>query len=121
MTTLRRPYFRRSGAMLAGVTLRRAFALGGGALALAGSLCAFQLAFREYPAIEYNNFPLPADYQEKTEFAFARLMYPPAPFARFDRAGKYWAQGESSWTQDYPRADRHFMLALRRLTRIHGR
>jgi hypothetical protein len=27
----------------------------------------------------------------------------------------------SSWTQDYPRADRHFLLALRRLTRIHVR
>jgi len=25
------------------------------------------------------------------------------------------------WTQDYPRADRHFSEALRRLTRIHGR
>ena len=84
-------------------------------------MCAFQLAFREYPAIEYNNFPLPADYQEKTEFAFARLMYPPAPYARFDRAGKYWAQGMSSWTQDYPRADRHFLQAVRRLTRIHSR
>jgi hypothetical protein len=25
------------------------------------------------------------------------------------------------WTQDYPRADRHFVLALRRLTRLHVR
>ncbi|HLW75848.1 MAG TPA: DUF4159 domain-containing protein, partial [Bryobacteraceae bacterium] len=46
---------------------------------------------------------------------------PPAPYARFDRAGKYWAQGMSSWTQDYPRADRHFLQAVRRLTRIHSR
>ena len=88
---------------------------------MAGSLCAFQMAFREYPAIGYSNFPLPADYQEKTEFAFARLMYPPAPHARFDRAGKKWALGMSSWTQDYPRADRHFLQAVRRLTRIHSR
>jgi hypothetical protein len=105
---------------LAGVNLR-SLALAGGTIALAGSLCAFQLAFREYPAIEYNNFPLPSDYQDKTEFAFARLMYPPAPYARFDRAGKYWAQGMSSWTQDYPRADRHFLQAVRRLTRIQSR
>ena len=61
------------------------------------------------------------DAQEKTEFAFARLMYPPAPTAMFDRAGPRWAEGMSSWTQDYPRADRHFLLALRRLTRIHAR
>jgi len=103
------------------VNLRRGFSMTAGALALAGSLCAFQLAFREYPAVEYNNFPLPPDYQEKTEFAFARLMYPPAPYAQFDRAGRYWAQGNSSWTQDYPRADRHFLQAVRRLTRIHAR
>ena len=25
------------------------------------------------------------------------------------------------WTQDYPRADRHFLLAVRRLTRINAR
>src|SRR5271168_839164 len=89
--------------------------------AVAGSLLAFQRPFREYPAIEYNDFPLPPDAQEKTEFAFARLMYPPAPTAMFDRAGPRWAEGMSSWTQDYPRADRHFLLALRRLTRIHAR
>lgn len=103
------------------MNLYRTAAAFGGVFALAGSLCAFQLAFREYPAIEYNDFPLPADAHEKTEFTFARLMYPPAPYAPFDRAGKYWAQGMSSWTQDYPRADRHFLLAVRRLTRIHAR
>src|SRR5260221_4727770 len=32
-----------------------------------------------------------------------------------------WRQGNSMWTQDYPRADRHFLQALRRLTRIHAR
>jgi hypothetical protein len=51
-------------------------------------------------------------------------MYPPAPTARFARRGRSpleWAQGMSSWTQDYPRADRHFSQALRRLTRLHVR
>jgi hypothetical protein len=102
------------------VNLQR-LVIAGGAIALAGTLCAFQMAFREYPAVEYNDFPLPADYQDKTEFAFARLMYPPAPYAPFDRAGKYWARGNSSWTQDYPRTDRHFLQAVRRLTRIQSR
>src|SRR5580692_1441273 len=91
------------------------------ACVVAGSLIAFQRPFREYPGIEYDTFPLPSDAQEKTEFAFARLMYPPAPRAMFDRAGPRWAEGMSSWTQDYPRADRHFLIALRRLTRIHAR
>jgi hypothetical protein len=32
-----------------------------------------------------------------------------------------WTQGRSSWTTDYPRSDRHFSEALRRLTRVHAR
>jgi len=41
-----------------------------------GSVYAFQQQFREYPAWEYNNFPLPPDWQEKGEWTFGRLMYP---------------------------------------------
>ena len=77
--------------------------------------------FREYPGIEYNDFPLPHDYAEKTEWAFARLMYPSAPNSRFSRWGADWHTGLTSWTQDYPRADRHFSSAIRRLTRLHVR
>jgi len=96
-----------------------------GGLALAGTLLAV-MPFREYPGVEYNDFPLPPDFQQRTEWVFARLMYPPAPTARFDRSGSRfggsgWTQGYSSWTQDYPRADRHFVLAVRRLTRLHAR
>jgi hypothetical protein len=96
-----------------------------GGLVFLGALWA-GLPFREYPGVEYNDFPLPPDFREQTEWVFARLMYPPAPTARFDRSGSRnggsgWTQGNSSWTQDYPRADRHFSLALRRLTRIHSR
>jgi hypothetical protein len=74
--------------------------------------------------MEYNTFPLPPDYQEKTEWAFARLMYPDAGFRRgfgFRRGGGDWHEGYTMWTQDYPRADRHFSQAIRRLTRIHVR
>jgi len=96
-----------------------------------GTLCAFQRPFREFPGIEYRlgEIQLPLDYQEKTEWTFARLMYPLAPGGRgFGRFGGYgrtggldWAHGNSMWTQDYPRADRHFVLAVRRLTRLHAR
>jgi hypothetical protein len=95
--------------------------LAGACSLLLGSLFAFQRQFREYPGIEYEDFAVPEGARENTEFAFARLMYPPAPSAMFDRAGPRWAEGMSSWTQDYPRADRHFLLALRRLTRIDAR
>ena len=98
--------------------------LSGGIIAFLGTLYAFQEPFREYPGIEYNNFPLPSDYQEKTEWTFARLMYPQTN-GRFGfgygRRGGDWRHGYSMWTQDYPRADRHFLRAMRRLTRIHAR
>jgi len=100
-------------------------------LILVGILYA-QRPWREYPAFEYNDFPVPPDYQEKTEWAFARLMYPNAAFARGGRGGRGfgrfgfnvdWTQGGRGvfWTMDYPRSDRHFSLATRRLTRLHVR
>src|SRR5260370_1708865 len=72
----------------------------------------------------YDDIELPPDYQEKTEWAQARLMYPQHPNARFGRrwGGRGdWREGGTSWSQDYPRADRHFAMALRRLTRVHAR
>jgi hypothetical protein len=81
-----------------------------------------QKPFRQYMGVEYGNFELPADYKEKTEWVFARLMYPPGPNDGY--RGRYdgdWRQGLSLWTQDYPRADRHFSEAVRRLTRVHVR
>src|SRR5579871_7025004 len=95
-----------------------------GAVVLLGSLYAFQQPFREYPGVEYNDFPLPPDYQEKTEWTFARLMYPQTNGRYgfgYRRYGGDWRHGNSMWTQDYPRADRHFLRAVRRLTRIHAR
>jgi hypothetical protein len=100
------------------------FRVGLGLMALT-ALYAFQRPFREYPGIEYNDFPKPADYREKTEWAFARLMYPQSRRSYGNgfgfRGGGDWREGYSMWTQDYPRADRHFSEAMRRLTRIHVR
>ena len=91
-------------------------------LAALTALKAFQKPFREYPGIEYSNFPIPADYQEKTEWAFARLMYPPVGtyYGGVEFNGS-WKNGGSNWTMDYPRSDRHLSQAVRRLTRIHAR
>jgi hypothetical protein len=94
-----------------------------GVTALIGSLHAFQREFREFPGMEYNDFPLPADYRQQTEFVFARLMYPEVRFSvGFGRrTNGDWREGYTYWTQDYPRADRHFLTALRRLSRIDAR
>ncbi len=79
--------------------------------------------FREYPGDEYHSgqIALPLDFDERTEMIFARLMYPSIPDARFRHAGWDWTKGHASWTNDYPRADRHFLEAVRRLTRLQVR
>ncbi len=100
----------------------RAAAIGPALCLLLTGLYAWQKPFREYPGVEYSNFPKPPDWQEKSEWAFARLMYPPV----LPRNGGFefygsWKEGGSNWTMDYPRSDRHLSAAIRRLTRLHAR
>jgi len=95
-------------------------------LAMVAALYGFQREFRVYRSMEpYDDVQLPTDWQDHTEWIFARLMYPQHPQARFGRYfgwGNFnWLQGGTSWSQDYPRADRHFAMALRRLTRVQAR
>ena len=94
--------------------------------AVCGMLClsavfAFQRPFRQFPGMEYFTFELTPDWQESTEWVFARLMFPPGPLNGYRGRDGDWHTGMSLWTQDYPRADRHFAQAVRRLTRIHTR
>jgi Domain of unknown function (DUF4159) len=102
-----------------------------GLLALGAILCVTgvyaQREFRVYASLEgYDNIPLPDDYRAPGEWVFARLMYPPHPNGRFSRpfgrgGRRDWREGGTSWSQDYPRADRHFAQAMRRLTRVNAR
>jgi hypothetical protein len=109
------------------MTWRRVFGVAGCGLALLGALYGFQRPFRQYSSFErYDNVPMPPDWQDKTEWVYARLMYPEHPDALLARRVRWgsmfdWRAGGTSWTQDYPRADRHFAQALRRLTRISVR
>jgi Domain of unknown function (DUF4159) len=101
--------------------------LGGGLLAVTLGLSGFQMPFRQYASLEpYDDVALPPDWQDHAEWVFARLMYPQHPNAKFARWGwrggtPEWRQGGTSWSQDYPRADRHFAQAMRRLTRVQAR
>jgi hypothetical protein len=90
---------------------------------LTATVALAQLPWREYPAQEYNNFPAPPGARaEKFEFAFGRLMYPSyGGGGRRFRGMISWREGYTEWTNDYPRADRHLMVALRRLTRLDNR
>ena len=91
------------------------------AIGLMGALFAFQKPFHQFPGVEYFQFETPPDWQDKSEWAFARLMFPSYRNARFERRGADWREGGTGWSEDYPRADRHFNVALRRLTRVHAR
>ena len=75
------------------------------------SLLALPQPFRQYPGQEYADFPLPPDWREKAEWIFARLMYPPHPSIGLIRTRGPWQNGWAAWTNDYPRADRHFTVA----------
>src|ERR1700676_3814098 len=44
------------------------------------------------------------------------LIYAQKPFRQYPAIVNY-----ARWTMDYPRSDRHFSAALRRLTRVHAR
>ncbi|HEY7333514.1 MAG TPA: DUF4159 domain-containing protein [Bryobacteraceae bacterium] len=102
------------------------FWVAAGALLFFGTMYAFQKPFKEYSGTEYyeGGIPLPPDWKDKTDFAFARLMFPGGPLDGYQMTGRFTGDyhfGLSLWTQDYPRADRHFLEAVRRLTRINAR
>ncbi|HEY2013976.1 MAG TPA: DUF4159 domain-containing protein [Bryobacteraceae bacterium] len=102
--------------------LRRAGAIIAGTFLVLSAVYALQRPFREYPGVEYERFPLPKDYNEPSEWTFARLMYPPVGryYGGFEFNGS-WREGASNWTMDYPRSDRHLSSAVRRLTRVQAR
>src|SRR3984885_12969362 len=105
---------------------RKALLLMSVGAALLTAVYAAKRPFRVYPSMEpYDDIELPPDFQEESEWVFARLMYPQNPAARFGNYRRFggfdWREGGTSWTQDYPRADRHFAQAMRRLSLVHAR
>ena len=55
----------------------------------------------------------------KSEFYWSRLAYSSSMSNYGGYGGGYW--GRSAWSRDYPKADRQFLIAMHRLTRIDGR
>ena len=91
----------------------RLVAAGVVAASLASVLYAFQFGRRGRFSEE--DTPVPPDAGEKTEWVFGRLQYP-----SFRGGSGYWGV-RGSWSTDYPKAERHFVQGLRRLTRVHTR
>ena len=68
--------------------------------AVCGMLClsamfAFQRPFRQFPGMEYFTFELTPDWQESTEWVFARLMFPPGPLNGYRGRDGDWHTGMS--------------------------
>jgi hypothetical protein len=80
------------------------------------ALCAWGVLLAQRPFGQfrdnYDDGPLPANWQQKTEWYYARLRYPGMGRGR---------GGDMSWSTDYPRSDRHLLQGVRRLTRIDSR
>jgi hypothetical protein len=96
-------------------------ALGILGLSLCGALLA-QKPFKEWPAIEYDDFPLPPDWNQKAEWTRARLRYP--DIYGYPDSMLFMGNGRpfpGYWTMDYPRSDRHLLEGVRRLTRIESK
>jgi hypothetical protein len=79
-----------------------------------------QKPFREWPAIEYEKFPIPPDANHPAEWTRARLRYPDITGYSLRGTGRYFGF-PGYWTMDYPRSDRHLLQGVRRLTRIDSR
>ena len=83
-----------------------------------------QKPFKEWPAIEYENFPLPPDAHQTADWTRARLRYPDItgyPGNAMDSFSRFGRSFAGYWTMDYPRSDRHLLEGVRRLTRIESR
>ncbi len=91
------------------------------AASLAGLALADPMPFRQLLGIEYYDFPLPRGHDKPSEWVFARLMYPESRSSRYYGWGGDWRQGGTSWTIDYPRADRHIAEMIDRLTALDVR
>lgn len=73
-------------------------------------------AFRGgFPFVENEDQPTPVDAGDKTEFVFARMMYP-----NWRSNDRMWSM-RGAWSIDYPKADRQFVQGVRRLTRLNVR
>jgi hypothetical protein len=98
---------------------RTAFAVALFGLA-AWSVLQAQKPFKEWPAIEYENFKIPDDGNTPHEWVRARLRYPDIMGYPNNLSARYYGFA-GYWTMDYPRSDRHLLEGVRRLTRIDSR
>jgi hypothetical protein len=83
--------------------------------AVAGLCCTGLFAFQRVANWGYQ----PETSNVKAEFAWSRLSFT-SNMGSYGGYGGY-GRGGGNWSRDYPKADRQFLIALNRLTRVEGR
>jgi len=83
--------------------------------ALLGACCTGLYAFQRVADWGYQ----PETSNVKAEFAWSRLSFN-SSMGSYGGYGGY-GRGGGNWSRDYPKADRQFLIALNRLTRVQGR
>jgi hypothetical protein len=91
-------------------------------LVLASGVLAFQdggyqLFQQQSPSYSYGN----SNPNERSEFYWSRLRYTSRTDVYGGGFGGYGYGYGGSWSRDYPKADRQFLMAMKRLTRIQAR
>ncbi len=79
------------------------------------ALCSVVFAFQRTADF---GFGPDAPGHEKAEFYWTRLIYHSSMSSYRGYGG--FGRGGGSWSRDYPKADRQFLIAMKRLTRIDG-
>jgi len=87
-------------------------------LGSASSVVAFQFGGPQW--YQQENPEYSSGSNEPSEFYWSRLRYN-ARTDSYGGGGYGYGYGFSSWSRDYPKADRQFLMALKRLTRIQAR
>jgi hypothetical protein len=82
---------------------------------LSTGLFAFQYSASQFGQLQ--GYGSPYQSNEKAEFSWSRLRYT----SRMNSFGGFGYGYVRGWSTDYPKADRQFLLAMKRLTRIQGR
>jgi len=86
--------------------------------------CVLALCSAGYAFQRVADWGTPSQGNEKAEFSWSRLAYNTNFGGGGGGYGGYGGYGRgrfASWQRDYPKADRQFLIALNRLTRVQGR
>jgi Domain of unknown function (DUF4159) len=92
--------------------------MAGGVVAFQGNSYQYQNPGSFFPQ-GYSSYDFSRTSKEPSEFYWSRLRYT-SRVDMYGGFGGYRGYG-GSWSRDYPKADRQFLMALKRLTRIEAR